>query len=131
MDGPKSAAGGPIRASRGPRSSPIERNFSRVVGCRSGTNPARGAASRHARSLVMKLVKHALALVIAAPLFACAAPYNDCRWVDVFDDWGGVKVQFMHETTICTNLDPMEGCKGEWKHATIEEANWWFGRCGR
>src|SRR5438067_4225364 len=29
----------------------------------------------------------------------CDAPYNDCRWVDVLDDWGGVKVQFMHETT--------------------------------
>lgn len=61
----------------------------------------------------------------------CDAPYNDCRWVDVFDDWGGVKVQFMHETTYCTNLDPMEGCKGEWKSGTVEEANWWFGSCKR
>ena len=61
----------------------------------------------------------------------CDAPYNDCRWVDVFDDWGGVKVQFMHETTYCTNLDPNEGCKGEWKSGTIEEANWWFGSCSK
>jgi hypothetical protein len=61
----------------------------------------------------------------------CYAPYNDCRWVDVYDDWDGVRVEFMHETTYCTNLDPMEGCKGEWKSGTIEEANWWFGKCGR
>jgi hypothetical protein len=62
---------------------------------------------------------------------SCAAPGNDCRWVDVFDDRGGIKVSFVHRTTTCTDLDPVQGCLGEWKIEEVEVANWWFGNCRR
>jgi hypothetical protein len=61
----------------------------------------------------------------------CAAPGNDCRWIDVFDDFGGVKVAFTHRTTRCTNLDPAQGCLGTWKTEEVEDANWWFAACKR
>jgi hypothetical protein len=64
-------------------------------------------------------------------IVSCAPPSNDCRWVDVFDDWGGIKASFVHRTTTCTDLDPAQGCLGEWKTEEAEEANWWFGNCRR